>query len=440
MDVFTLFAKLEDTDKENEKINSFSETPGNSVKGEDLADAEDEIKENEDQDKEDDENYREEHNPDEEESTDDEFDSEDDIGDSSGINPDDTSDEDLAKMTWYQLQTTRFIRPEHLRMIDPNLAGIEDAADAAIIDNAVEPAEPTEKDNGQSWGDTGGGSGGGFDDTGEDTGGGDDFSGDFSFYTKLQPGTENLIYTTVSLVKGAFKALVFTTKYVQRAFRGIVHLGENTFLGATKLGKLWEFKLSKLMTAVDTKALEDKKIELFSYDDWMMLSKNVIELGHICMSDGTTPQATKEMAEAFTKIGVKLQLGKFKTDFHGAMDLRRSGTVTELGYTPDRVAGCFRYVQSLGEITDSKSVKKIKENLSATKKLIKTKVKALRKITDKESDEFKTNTEELNKLSSIYGGSAECVEAYFTLANRLIKDMMTVGAIYERAMIPEKIR
>ena len=178
----TMRALFDLENKENEKIQSFSETPAVSVKPKEVTEAEDEIKDVEDTDKEDDKQYREEHNDadtseeadaeassdtGDSESSDEDAESEDDDStasiseDLNATDEDDDNDKSkLAKM-FDRMSVNEIL---HYRMItmeygtqagsaDPGCIGCSrgtaDAADAVIIDSEIEPADSTEPDTGE---------------------------------------------------------------------------------------------------------------------------------------------------------------------------------------------------------------------------------------------------------------------------------------------------
>ena len=64
MNQSTMMALFELEDKENEQIQSFSETPAPAVKPKEVTEAEDQIKDEEKDDEDDDKEYREQHNDD----------------------------------------------------------------------------------------------------------------------------------------------------------------------------------------------------------------------------------------------------------------------------------------------------------------------------------------------------------------------------------------
>ena len=222
-------ALFELEDKENEQIQSFSETPAPTVKPKEVTEAEDQIKDEEKDDEDDDKEYREQHN-DDDSTTDDTSDLGTDTGTDESIatedtdkNTEDTSaeDEDTAsvaadlhatdedddkdkskiatafyRMSVYDILHTRMIKFEYGTQAgtpDPGCAGCSpgtaDAADAAIIDSEVEPAEPTVDNTNNGSGGTGGDLGGGDLSGGDDLGGdhGGDLGGDLgsSFYAKM---------------------------------------------------------------------------------------------------------------------------------------------------------------------------------------------------------------------------------------------------------------
>lgn len=419
---------------EAKTIESFSETKGNKVTPGELTEAEDKIQENEEQDREDDKQYREEHSP-EEESTDDlsaGIDTGDELGgtdtesDESEL-PDDAA---LTEMSYYQLQCTRFL-PKSL-----------DAADAAIIDNAIEPAEATEEEGG-SWEGGGGGDTGGFDEFGA---GGDEDMGDFSFRSDLLkneeyiPGTENILttagYTAIAIVRMARKLI----KYGTRGLRFAIRKAEHCFVSTEKLGKLYEFKLSKMMTAVDDDVLESTKVDAFPYDTWMALAKSIKPLTDGCFSDDLSPKAIDSARSNLAKFGIQLQEGAEKVSYSKLLDKRTTKSVVELGYTKENVVNCFRYMQIIGELTNKKARAKtisVEKKIFAQVSSFKEKVAELAK--DKDGNEAKI-TASMGATQQMYTYKIQEIEAGYALCNKLVSDLLVIGKVYEDAIMPKYIR
>ena len=451
-------ATLEVEQDENTKITTFTETKGEPVTPQDLTEAEEEVGESEQQDKEDDEQYREEHSRDEGDDSLDidnqesmpEDDTDNDLPDMySHITQTTVSSDDatLSNLSYYELQNLRFISPKSL-----------DAADAAIIDNEIEPAEPTETAGG-SYGSSGGGDFGGGDEFGGDEFGmgGEDEDMNFSFQVlwrehlknpKYIAGTENLIltgsYVAEAGIKVGSKVFHWIAKYGTKLFRGVVRTAEHAFVSTEKLGKLYEFKLSKMMSAVDDDVLDKEHVDAFPYEVWMGLAKEIQPLAKMCLSTEVSPQQIHKTFNYLKDKGIVLGLGAQKINYSKLLDQRATKSVNDLGFTKDKIVNCFRYVQIIGQVTNKKSIAAAK---AATSQLVVSAHEQMDALDNKlkegvspESKEYKEIMKKLNALQAAYAGKEECIKVCYDVCDRLVKDLLNVGKVYEDAIMPKYVR
>lgn len=509
---------------EEQNIQSFSETPAKPTKAKDLTETEDEVqqihKQTEDEDKE----YREEHTPEdddqqeddlgdfgedtasdtsEESSTDNtENNDEDNSEEESDDQMKDGSDEDdfsLQAMSEYEIRTTKIISKkalEYATSSGPDVVGgcagcskgNEDAADAAIIDAEITPAERTVPKGGGNGSDNGGGS----DDFGSDDSGSSDddfnFDDDFSLcYDKyieavnkmhmiaaqedlLDMSIHNILETANNLVGLTARGVAATTRalvddVLPAAFKVAKKAGEilaNAFVytknvvskiiaNKTLLLRVWNTKIKLYLKVVSTEKLAKMKVQCFSKEDFLKigkatinvhdtLTKNGDKVANAKLSDKIIVNLMKELAS----IGVEIDVTKDKIDLSKLYEKRKIGSIMDLGFTPDNIEECMLWCIDVSKrIPEEDNASPMLAGFAKVHGFFKSRNNAFQRNAANKKLSIEKRQEDIgiyvsSELKVKFGADASRI--VYQIWNELIAQMLEVCEKYEKALIPGKVK
>ena len=462
--------------EELENIKPITETPvpsSSKHNPNELTEAEDEISEKEKDENEKDDEYREEHNESEEEEDTGETDNsdlglpEDTEGEedatqkevSKDMDNADISEEELdakmAKMSFYQQLTMTYIKAEYGSPSGsnssscPSCAGNEDAADAAIVDNDVTDAERTEP-----FGEVDNSSSSGGSDYGSDMGGGDDYDfGDSAFQFKYQPGEEDLANTAKeigALIGGTLKAservFHFASKTLVGVTHKLVHTVERTFIKVRHVAKFYEYKFKPILKLISDDAVSEVTTEAFYANTWIAAQRCCGEVyklltgidKQLSASEKDFPRIIKAYSNAFSEAEIDINENTPSSCLSKLYDRRANSNLAELGYNKRDLLTLIRHLQVLGEISESDSLKPVRNILVKYGKLLRKESRRISKETDADTAKQMLAIVEFNTKK--YNFLARVVDVYCDLTSKLVDDLYKVCYEYEKSIIPRYLK
>ena len=330
----------------------------------------------------------------------------------------------------------------------PN-CGNADAGDIAIIDSEIAPTEGT---------------------TEEDTFGNDSseagIGDEIAMYARLQeayryhqgnPSSDHPVYIAsmegftdvIGELIGVMKTLMIkVTKYARKTYLFIRKKISATFMRLQTVQKLWSYKLSKHLDKVDVERLGEYEIEAFPYDIWIdaaklsLMSFEMVQNADRIVFEHGDDAVTNTMSRFKEKLGhsgVSINVSKNRINVDGLLDTRRYESVLSHGYTKSQIPNCIRY---LGEI--AKRVPKGKENNleHITNKVIERVTMFAAQTNEaveegrlsKNSQEYKDVADKLMNYTVRLDFILTCMRCSYALFDMLTKDMLTVFSKYEDAM------
>lgn len=444
---------------EDDKIESFGETPAPKESADDLEDAEKQTTEEQQE-------AEEENKPESAEEGED-------FGMAEGS---ELSDAELMELPEYTAVTLRFIAPMNEYGTPSGTDAVPksgcpscaDAADSAIIDAEVAPSDGSGDDGGDVGApDIGGGGdlGGGMD----ESGGEDDLGGDLEMYATywrkrqqlLDPSSQGIYPAEyyipsqeglLDAISGMLRALRFITiktiKYARKAYLFSRKKISSTYLRMQTVHKLWNYKLSKHLGEVDVERLERYEIEAWPYEVWIDVAKmaliafDLVKGGIKLVSDpgqdGTT-RAMEHIKQELESVGIKVNLTRNSFNLDNCLDKRRYDNVIALGYTKSQIPNVMRY---FGEI--SKRVPKGDENnleevcQQCTEYVTKFAASINEAVKEgrleKGSDEYQKNMDRLLAITVRFDFILVMMKLAYSLFDRLAQDAQKVFSKYEDSL------
>lgn len=354
-----------------------------------------------------------------------------------------------------------------------------DAADAAIIDSEVSPAEGTVPDSKYAEGDNAGGGDTGFGGGEESEFGGED-EGDFEFLYKdtfkfrqlcdeveSNPMWRETIFQDPKYeeYKGYLKGHEDFTDFVAELLRVLVILMRKaaqygrvaylfsrnkisaSFMNLTTISKLWTSKLRRNLDKVDNERLDRYEVEAFPYELWVQVTKTALEIYRMVehakriVFDGTNQAVTKDMAalnRQLKEIGIVIQVEKSHVDMNKLLDQRVRRSVNDLGFTKPHIENCARYLSEIGRCIPRKDVNTLK---SATDDIMKELSERSKKVNDavesgelkKGSPAYKKQIDYLTDCTFRLGFVMVGMQTSFALFEIVTNDILKIFSKYEDA-------
>lgn len=308
-----------------------------------------------------------------------------------------------------------------------------DAGDAAIIDAEVEPVEEAD----------------------ETTEIGTDIEMVVQLLNQLPindtdpiPSMESLADVISDLI-GALKTLTIkVVKYTTKIYRYSRNRISATYLRLQTVHRLWNNKIGKHLSDVDTDRLSELEIEAFPYETWIEAAKlslasfeMVVAAERIVFEPGdeAVTNSMDRFASKLQQLGVKINIPKNRLNVDELLDNRRYESVSALGYNKSQMPNCLRYFGDIskrvpkGDLNTLEPVtKKVIDRITQFASSINTAVEENR--LKKGSPEYRAEVDKLLNYTVRFDFILNCMKCCYFLFDRLTADILHVFEKYETAM------
>lgn len=427
-------------EKEDETIQSFGETPVvYDTTPKEIDDTEDEIEEKEEEDQQ----YEEENKDDENLVTED---------------TEISDDEALQYLPFEELNRIQFI-PRFDYDSEDNVTvcstcnGTEDAGDVAIIDSEIE--ETTINNENEEASEV-------------------DMTEEFRAFKTLMEkdinpnkfmfgSTEGFAIDTFGgLLYAAIKDLVISlTKVVGYLATKVFRLGLRVYkfsrnvimritLHKETIARFWNFKLERRLEYIDVERLNEYTVSAFPYDRWVQISRLAISMFDMLSNsskiifDSSKIDVTntlKQVENVFDKTGIKLNVVKNTINVDDLMDKKQHLTISELGYTRDKMTSLMRYFKDIASRTEKGSLNKLKGEVKNIMSKINVEAAEANELHEeyKESKKYKDKQERVVNLLLRLDYCLCIMKLCYMLFDELTNQLLRVCDKYELALTPSKM-
>ena len=221
-----------------------------------------------------------------------------------------------------------------------------------------------------------------------------------------------------------------------------------TFFRLQTVQKLWNVKLSARLNLVSDNALRSYEIEAFPYPDWIdaaKLSLVAFEMAH--NADQLVFDPSKDMLNAnmrtlkqsMKQIGINIDVQHNRMNVNDFLDKRQFKSIADLGYSRSQAPNCMRYFGEMskrvpkGDLnTLEGTMKHVTDRLTQASMKVNQAVEAGR--LKKQSPEYRDEVDRIFKYTVRFDFILTCMKAAYYLFDILSADALKVFEKYEDAI------
>lgn len=332
----------------------------------------------------------------------------------------------------------------------------QDAADAAIIDAEISPADATE-DGDETAGD--------FGESSED-----DFSAELLGYFRsrdymldiiargreeypLLPGEEGIFSAAKAILSFVGEVLLRITKYSRKCWQYVRNNYVISDKHISRATKFWNFKLRNSLDKVDVERLSGYEVEAWPFATWQEVCKVAISASELVESStrivfDSAEVATTSMMRNFISrlenIGVSINVAKNRIEMDDLLDKRAFESVPNLGFTKSNIPVALRYLAEISQRLSDSVVAASENTVKEVTKRITSEAARLSEALDK--DEIKKNSPEYLKATDTIMNYSVRLDFILnlqrlaaTLFSKLTDDVSKVFTKYEDSMTWSRI-
>lgn len=489
-----------------EIIQTFTQSPSVEITTDELTEAEDQILEKETKEVDEDAKYREEHSEKIELTDPDES-----VGDSSEDdteldNGENIPQKELMMMDRYRLLSTAILSAnldygtpagtDDSQQCAGCSNGTEDAADAAIIDSSISPASPTEEeepedlenDNENAFNSTFKAvfnqsvdllylkhlmenensnitksdidiarrifgdivpSNEAWVDVSHDSGWDSECK---IYYHSIRSIFIRMVHSVWHISKELAKGLVKITKvlnvYLPKTYRKFRTKFDKLTKTSERLMILWESKLNKYVLRADEEKLRKYKVKGFKYDDWMKISKVLLDVYEMVSKSARTliddssasDKNMRELVDKIQSIGISTSADSKKVDITELLKRKIVSNAVDMGFTPSKMESVMYVVKRLSAFFDyGRKLNFEKLLTSACRAVNQTTEKISTKVGDSKeesSDELKTVAHNVLQSNLKIKYVSSVLQTVNEIAEMCIYEIHYVGVAYEKSLAP----
>lgn len=347
------------------------------------------------------------------------------------------------------------------------VSGNADAADAAIIDAEIAPAQgsPEEETSGEIGGEPApmeAGAGEETENLGEEIMQYRNWHMAFGYYF-LEEKLDNpmlvaacedftwggIFSKAVEAIAGLLgKIMSKVAGYLLRVYKFARKRISSTFFRLQTVQKLWNVKLSARLNLVSDHALQSYEIEAFPYSDWIdaaKLSLIAFEMAHNADQNVFDPSNDllnnnmRQFKDALKGIGINVDVQNNRMNVNDFLDKRQYKSIADLGYSRSQAPNCMRYFGEMskrvpkGDLNTLEGVMKhVTDRLTQASMKVNQAVEAGR--LKKQSPEYRDEVDRIFKYTVRFDFVLTCMKVAYYLFDLLSADALKVFEKYEDAI------